>query len=167
MEKDNLVKYVSYAIGLFILYSFVINMTTKSQFVKCEGKLVEAFYETETGNHVEGKDEALNREMSYTKSFEVKEKFFGKSYDLDIHVGCRKFERSNVLECGNTNCFMADGYSQEERAIKCKTDNWVYAQFNLDDGHYSNYRRMKFDEKKYSLTHESLECKKAEKIMEN
>ena len=167
MEKDDLIKYISYAIGLFILYSFAINMATKSQFVKCEGRLVKAFYETETGNHVEGKDEALNREMSYSKNFDVKEKFFGKSYDLDIHAGCRKIGGSNVLECGNTDCFMADGFPREERDKKCKTDNWFYAQFNLDDGHYSYYWRSKFDEKKYSVQQETLECKKAEKIMGN
>lgn len=62
---------------------------------------------------------------------------------------------------------MADGYPQEEIASKCKEDNWVYVQFNLDDGHYSKYLRVKFDETKYTLTQESLECKKAEKIMEN
>jgi hypothetical protein len=166
MEKDDLIKYISYAIGLFILYSFAIDMTTKSQFVKCVGKMYEAYYITETGNHVEGKDEALNREMSYSKNFEVKEKFFGHSYDLDFYVGCKKLGSSSI-SCGNNDCFMADGYPKEERAGKCKTDNWVYAQFNLDDGHYSNYRRSKFDEKKYSLAQETLECKKAEKILED
>jgi len=167
MGKDDLIKYVFYAIGFFILYSFAINTTTKSQFVKCDGRLVKAFYEVETGNPIQGKDEAMNSEMSYKKSFEVKEKFFGRSYDLDIHIGCRKIGGSEILECGNTDCFMADGFSKEERKQKCKTDNWFYAQFNLNDGHYSNYWRSQSDEKKYSLAQETLECKKAEKIMGN
>lgn len=166
MEKDDIVKYIAYAIGLFILYSFAINITTKSQFVKCEGKRSTTFYLTETGNHVEGKDEALNREMPFSKNFEVKEKFFGRTYDLDYFVGCKKLGESSI-QCGDSDCFMADGYPQEERASKCKEDSWVYAQFNLDDGHYSRYLRVKFDETKYTLTQTSLECKKAEKIIEN
>ncbi len=166
MKINDLIKYVLYALGLFILYLFVINIVTKSQFVKCEGKRYKTFYLTETGNHVEGKDELLNQEMLYSKNFEVKEKFFGRSYDLDVYVGCKKLGDSSV-ECGDADCFMADGYPQEERSSRCKTDNWFYAQFNLNDGHYRHYWRSKVDEKKYSFTQEVLECKKAEKILEN
>lgn len=81
MKINDLIKYVLCALGIFILYLFVINIVTKSQFVKCEGKRYTTFYLTETGNHVEGKDELLNKEMLYSKNFEVKEKFFGRSYD--------------------------------------------------------------------------------------
>ncbi len=167
MNKDDIFKYIAYAIGLYILYLFAINITTKSQYVKCEGKLYNTFYQNETGIQEGGKDEALNREMPYSKSFEVKEKFFGRSYDLDIHVGCKKVGSSNVIECGNVDCFMADGYPKEERALKCKADNWFYGQFNLNDGHYGNFWRRKVDEKKYSVRQETLDCKKAEKILED
>ncbi len=61
MKKDDIFKYIAYAIGIYILYLFAINITTKSQYVKCEGKLYNTFYLNETGIQEGGKDLKLKR----------------------------------------------------------------------------------------------------------
>ena len=57
MEKVDIFKFIAYGIGLLILYLFAINITTKSQYVKCEGQLYNTFYLNETGIQEGGKDE--------------------------------------------------------------------------------------------------------------